>query len=257
MSVDPARQAGEKTSGRPAASARWPRLAEFAWQDVPEKMEAGGDWAQAHLIVDNSNGALKEDDPYKLSLRIFPAASKPEDYRVQAFFDGAWRDAEPPTSDGTFSTTTLVQGVGFPASRVVVPIRVQVGPNVPPADTANLIARINGPHWQASEPSRTKITAPDPGKEEPGKEDPGAAEPGNGEPSSDPTSDPHPRPEPEKGGSVVPTEGRPEQNGAAGALAETGTGKGTAWALGTGGTAALIGGAVVTGARRHRLRHRS
>lgn len=253
VSVDPAPQSAEETDGQPATKARWPRPAEFAWQDGPKNLEAGGDWAQAPLTLDNSNGALKEEDPYKLSLRIFPVAPKPEDYWVQVFLDGAWRDAEPPTPDAGFSVTTLMEGFGFPAERVVIPIRVRVGANVPPADSASIVARLNGPHWQGSTPHSIKITAPDPGGEEPG----------NGEHSSDSTSDPLPRPEPDQGAVIpaddtaAPVEGRPEQIGTAGALADTGAGEGAAWVLGIGGTVAMIGGAVVAGSGRHRRPQRS
>ncbi|MEV7279254.1 hypothetical protein [Streptomyces sp. NPDC093111] len=258
-SVEPAPQSAEETDGQPAAKARWPRPAEFAWRDGPKNLEAGGDWAQAHLILDNSNGALNEGDPYKLSLRIFPVAPKPEDARVQVFLDGAWCDTEPPTPDAGSSVTTLMEGIGFPAERVVIPIRVQVSANVPPADSASIVARLNGPHWQGSTPHSIKITAPDPGSEEPGS---GEA-PGNGEHSSDSTSDPLPRPEPEQGAVIpaddtaAPVEGRPEQIGTAGALADTGAGEGAAWVLGIGGTVAMIGGAVVAGSGRHRRPQRS
>ncbi|MFF3652696.1 hypothetical protein ACFYXV_29165 [Streptomyces sp. NPDC002181] len=54
----------------------------LSWQDAPSSLEAGGDWWQAGLVVDNTNGVVKSDDPYKLSLRFFPTAPEPEDHQV-------------------------------------------------------------------------------------------------------------------------------------------------------------------------------
>lgn len=257
VSADPARQsAGEAPDQHRVKSTR-PRVLEFDWQDRPESIEAGGGWAEGHLIVDNSNSALKEDYAYKLRLWIMPVAPRTGDYQVQVFFDGAWRDAEPTDSGASGLTEfTMVESVGFPAERVVIPIRVKANADIAPTaptDHVSLRAVLNWPYGQQGVTAETKITAPDPGGEEPG----------NGEHTSEPSADPAPQPGPGEGTTppvhetATPAGDRPEQSATDGALAETGTDRPAAWALGMGGTAALLAGVVLIGIGRRRRQRRS
>lgn len=177
----------------------------------------------------------------------------------------------------------LVESVGLRAERVVVPVRVHVGANIPESDKFDIGFRINTARLQGTKTMRVKITAPkeggaetgggeDPGHEPGGGENPGDGPGGGEEPGhgagdgerpggpSDPASEPGSQVGPVLGAAKSPQKTAADDehgsgdSGTPGALATTGTGAGTAWALGIGVTSALLGGVagIASGARRRR-----
>ncbi|MFD7099811.1 hypothetical protein ACFWA0_33875, partial [Streptomyces xanthophaeus] len=197
--------------------------------------------------------------------------------RAQFFADGVWRDI-PLVSDpelGDIDGALPGDLLDFPAGRSVIPVRMAFTSDAP-LITFYATSTVEGdqaaPDW-----SESVIVAPDgggdpgggdpggeePGGEEPGGEGPGAEEPGGGEQGGGtpgPGIDPDPGPTVAPGGSEASDHGSraPEGGGpaATGRLAETGTDAVTSWTLGVGGSAVLLGAALLAGTGRHRRRIR-
>lgn len=64
VSVGPSRQSAMEGAVQ-VPDSDGPKPARFAWHGGPRSPDAGGVWAEADLLVDNSTGALKHNDAYK------------------------------------------------------------------------------------------------------------------------------------------------------------------------------------------------
>ncbi|GHI85619.1 hypothetical protein Sxan_29830 [Streptomyces xanthophaeus] len=252
-------------------------------EGVPGSFVAGGGWGEFSVAVENTSGQRQPGRTILFSLNVLTETGRftHEIVRAQFFADGAWRDI-PLVSDpelGDIDGALPGDFLDFPAGRSVIPVRMAFASDAP-LITFYATSTVEGaqavPGW-----SESVIVAPDgggdpgggdpggeePGGEVPGGEGPGAEEPGGGEQGGGtpgPGIDPDPGPTVAPGGSEASDDGSraPEDGGPAatgrpgGRLAETGTDAVTSWTLGVGGSAVLLGAALLAGTGRHRRRIR-
>lgn len=242
-------------------------------EGVPETVEAGGDWAEFSVVIDNAHDggevwmldmALNTDGPQVYG----------DDLQVQVHVDGVWRDARIDSDPGLGNfDLALLEAFSLPEGRTTVPVRIRAGADAP------LVEFFMGPriydgqvesdpaYWVAS-----RISALTEGGEKPGEgEKPGGGgkpgdgeKPGGGEKPGDegkpadqekPADPETPGGDGTPGSAQKPGDEQVGQDGAgAGGAALAETGGGAAWPamLGAGGASLAVGAGLAVVARGRR-----
>lgn len=172
------------------------------FRGVPAKFEAGGDWQEFDLVLENITDEELSDFTMDIQLITFhPGESLQLSHvSVQANFDGPWEDLELWDMGGQDVDVILpVDGMQLaPGGQTVVPLRMKFAGDAPlvrfhigaQADEDHA-EEINEDYWESAWITRPSDPEPEPSVEPEPSKAPGP------EPSADPTPEPSTDPEPE------------------------------------------------------------
>ncbi|MFI1576169.1 hypothetical protein ACH4VQ_35830, partial [Streptomyces anulatus] len=135
------------------------------FEGAPTNVEAGGDWAELDVVLDNSHSGLEEIDPYSLRLGFRTATGEGQegDYAVQYFLDGEWRDAAAIGLSQGFFQFSLVEAGRLPVQRVVIPTRFKVTGAFTDTGAIFYRAQATSKRWEGSQGGRLQLVPADPG----------------------------------------------------------------------------------------------
>lgn len=261
------------TGPRPAADPRQ-QMASVV-REVPETFEAGGDWGEFTLALDNLTDHDLSDYDVNLAVdTIHPAPHLTlEHMRVQLRLDGTWVDAplEQPDRDGNVDAALPLDRVVLPPGETAFRVRIRFTADTP------LTVFILGPRpdrghspdpvdtWVESEIVRPHVPDPDPEPHPDPTPDPTpptqTPSPGPSpssstapDPQTIPTSHPAPDPRPTEAGLVAASEDDPEGPAPTGQLAHSGNDAAATWTLTGAGVLLVLGTTLAVTHRTHRTR---
>ncbi|MFF8961621.1 hypothetical protein ACF1BK_02505 [Streptomyces globisporus] len=216
---------------------------------VPAEFEAGGEWQEFDLLLENVSEKDVSDFTVEIQLiTLIPDAPlRPADVRAQVRVDGAWVDAslwdmgEP----RDVAVAVPVDGMVLPPGTVGMPVRMKFAEDAPLVEF-HLGPRPDDGHaeseeefWESAWITRPADPEPEPSVEPEPSEDPGSEPSVEPEPSEDPGSEPSVEPEPSEDPEPEPsTDPEPEPSENPGTGGDTATGGGA----GGGGISPAPGG---------------
>ncbi|ATL28457.1 hypothetical protein KY5_3439 [Streptomyces formicae] len=171
-----------------SAKARDSRVPGLRLEGLPEALEAGGDWANFSVVIDNPHD---EGQVWNLDMAINTDGAQlyGDDLRVQVQVDGTWHDAvvSSPPDLGNYDLDLLVE-FSLPMGRTTVPLRIRAAADAPLIDFF-VGSRVYDEEVQSDDAYWvwSKIVVPAEGGEKPGdgEQSEGGEQPEDGQNSGD------------------------------------------------------------------------